>query len=665
MDHYNLKILLIIFFCFVLIVESASAQEIYNDDFDTLNFSEWTAITSDTWGIVNGMVSSSGGRPGLIFNKLSGETYISEIDMTGNDNLIADWIQLGFYFYYEEPNNYGRIVLADDNRGEDYYDQLKIETEGISLINTQININTSTNTSVEWDVMQHLKVVRLNKNVYVYSNDNLILTTEFKDDVKKGSVGFDITSSTGYFDNFYLRPITMKNASDYINELNLDSTNPTTRIGSIYTLSLDEVSNGDALFTLNKFGKTVDIATASQGQTVSLDFENGEEGVNFKVTRLFEAENNSAVWLEDIISASTDDLNLAVDKITLNPSYHQEEDMDIRFSITNQGGIRFTGTPGITITTQGSSQTLNPELDLASNESGSFNATLTAPQKPGSQTITISVKTEYSTIEGTADYQVKALNPAVTTLSADLREDNGIRGTVSLESPFPPDLVDWNTTALVKVYAVAENGKREVYSQEVPVTSDTFNIAVSYDEFYQGDGQYLVAVEIGGIQDNEFFEIVGPDYAYAPADRKLPPTIVSNDLYPQIIMLLLGMFAALSVRNHMHPASRSLPLDLVLIVCGSAVLAVALVGAQSDMAAVGIVLMGIGVGAAVIKKSDSPIGAMLQKDSHLHDYAGMLLVFLSAGYIVMLVPQWSFMVIIGTLIGYYTALNLYRGSGGE
>jgi hypothetical protein len=75
--------------------------------------------------------------------------------------------------------------------------------------------------------------------------------------------------------------------------------------------------------------------------------------------------------------------------------------------------------------------------------------------------------------------------------------------------------------------------------------------------------------------------------------------------------------------------------------------------------------MGIGVGAAVIKRSDSPVGAMLQKDSHLHDYAGMLLVFLSAGYIVMLVPQWSFMVIIGTLIGYYTALNLYRGSGGE
>jgi hypothetical protein len=36
------------------------------------------------------------------------------------------------------------------------------------------------------------------------------------------------------------------------------------------------------MFTLTKFGKTVDIATASEGDTVSLNFENGDEAVNFK-----------------------------------------------------------------------------------------------------------------------------------------------------------------------------------------------------------------------------------------------------------------------------------------------------------------------------------------------------------------------------------------------
>ena len=36
------------------------------------------------------------------------------------------------------------------------------------------------------------------------------------------------------------------------------------------------------------------------------------------------------IWLEDIISVSTDDLNIGVDEITINPSYYQEEDMSIQ-----------------------------------------------------------------------------------------------------------------------------------------------------------------------------------------------------------------------------------------------------------------------------------------------------------------------------------------------
>ena len=257
------------------------------------------------------------------------------------------------------------------------------------------------------------------------------------------------------------------------------------------------------------------------------------------------------------------------------------------------------------------------------------------------------------------------MNPAVTALTADLREDNGIRGTVSLESPFSPDLVDWDMTAMVKVYAIYENGKSQVFFKEVPVTGSTFDVGLSYDDFYQGDGQYLVVVEAGGMQDNEFLEIVGEDFTYSPGRKALPPTIISSDLYPQLMLLLIGMFAAVSVRNHMHPESRSLPLDLVLLACGGAVLLAAIVSMQTDMAVVGIVFFGIGAAAVIARRSDSPIKAFLIKDSHLHDLAGMLLVFLCAAYIVTQIQQWSFIVVIGTLIVYYTALNLYRGTGGE
>jgi len=660
------KLMLVFLLCFILGIGYAYAQGEYSDNFNTLDSSCWTAFTSDTWQIVNGAVSSTAGRTGLIFEKLDDKKYISEVDFTASKSRILDYALVGFYFYYEDSDNYGRVVFEDDNR-KDKRDLLKIEQKGPSFTNTKTYINTSTNSSIEFDpnTFHHLKVVRLNKNIYIYYDNHLALTTEFKDENPAGKVGFDVYACTGYFDNFYLRPITMENASGFINELKLTSTNPTTRIGSIYTLRLNGMTDGEALFGLSKSGELVDSSIASEGSTVSLNFENGKEGLNFKVTKLFDAKNYSAVWLEDIILANTEELILTIDKISISSSYHQEEDMDICFSVTNQGGITYSGKPEITITTEDDNKTVNPEFDITSGESENFNTMLIAPMKPGTHTVTISVRTEYTTIERSVDYQVRALNPTVTTLSANLWEDNGIMGTVGLESPFPSDLVDWNMTALVIVYAIAENGKRELYSKEVPVTSRIFDISIPYAEFYQGDGQYLVVVKASGMQDNEFMEIVGQDFTYTPGRKVLPSTIVSNDMYLHIIMLLLGMFAAVSVRNHMQQASRSLPLDLVLVVCGGAVLVAALVRVRSDMAAVGIVMLGIGAGAVMAKKGDFAIGAILRKDSHLHDFAGMLLVFLSASYIVMQIPQWSFMVIIGTLIVYYTALNLCRGTVGE
>lgn len=134
----------------------------------------------------------------------------------------------------------------------------------------------------------------------------------------------------------------------------------------------------------------------------------------------------------------------------------------------------------------------------------------------------------------------------------------------------------------------------------MPVTGSTFDIGLSCDDYYQGDGQYLVVVEAGGMQDNEFPEIVGEDFTYSPGRKALPSTIISSDLYPRLMLLLIGMFAAMSVRNHMHPQSRFLQPDLVLLACRGAVLVAAILITQTDMAVVGIVFTGIGAAAVLM-----------------------------------------------------------------
>jgi hypothetical protein len=670
MNENGLYKLVCIFILFhIIYIGYASAQEEYRDDFniEPLDSSSWASLKSDTWQIIAGTASNTGSRPGLVFTQFNDRQYLCEVNLTAKDTRISNYALVGFYFYYEDSDNYARIVFRSDNRGKNYTDAIVLESEGIDFTKTKTYINTSSNTSIEFNPnrMHHLKVNRLNKHIYVYFNNKLALTTEFKDSNPKGKVGFDIYACTGYFDNFYLRPITMVNASNHINELNLTQTNPTTCIGSIYTLHLDEVSNSNAHFSLSKFGKKIDNTTASKGDIVSLNFENGNEGVNFKITQLSENENNFEVRLEEIISASTDDLNLGIGDISINPIYYQEENIDIQFSVTNMGGVTYTGMPEIIVRTRGSRDTLTPEFDMAFNESEQFNTTLKATKEPGNQTLTITVETEYSTIEKSVDYQLRVLNPTASSLSANLQENNGIRGTVAIESPFSDELVDWNTTVAVKIYTFGRIGKKQVYSENIPFTAPTFNIAIPYDEFYHGDGQYVVTIDAGGKQDSKFLEIMGDDFTYKPQWNELPPMIFSGEIYLPLIMLLIGLIAAISVRNYMHRTTRSLPLDLIMIGCGVAVLAAALLAAvfirvQSDMAVAGVIIMGIGIGAAIIKRSDSSTGALLLKNSLLHDLVGMLLVFVSAGFILIFIPEWSLMVVIGTLVGYYVALNLYR-----
>lgn len=113
--------------------------------------------------------------------------------------------------------------------------------------------------------------------------------------------------------------------------------------------------------------------------------------------------------------------------------------------------------------------------------------------------------------------------------------------------------------------------------------------------------------------------------------KELPPTIVSSELYPPLVMLLIGMFAAVSVRN-LHTEARSLLLDLLAVACGIAVLTATFIRGESGMVAVGIVLTGAGIGAALVKRGESAMSKVLLIDSHLHDFAEMLLVCFSVRF---------------------------------
>ena len=220
--HFRNFKIIIIFLIVINLSGYALAEEEYTDDF-IINSNSWTE-QSGNWKIANGIASCDGKSCLMTFDRWDGTMYISEVDLTAFSSRYSNFSSVGFYLYYKDSDNYVGFNLRDDNRNNNNTDRPNLFFGGdYPFIRTQIHIDTSTNKSIEFDpnVMHHLKVVRLNKKIYIYFDNCLTFTTEFKDENPAGKVGLYVYECIGYFDNFYLRSITTKNASDYINKFNL------------------------------------------------------------------------------------------------------------------------------------------------------------------------------------------------------------------------------------------------------------------------------------------------------------------------------------------------------------------------------------------------------------------------------------------------------------
>jgi len=110
------------------------------------------------------------------------------------------------------------------------------------------------------------------------------------------------------------------------------------------------------------------------------------------------------------------------------------------------------------------------------------------------------------------------------------------------------------------------------------------------------------------MKNNRFFEVKGPDGEYRPREGEVvPPTVASDSMYPQLILLA-----------------------------------------------------GVGFMLVIAREHDQRINTLLMRGSPIHDFIGLMLIFFSASYLTLLLPEeWNMMVILGTLITYYTLINLH------
>ncbi len=337
--------------------------------------------------------------------------------------------------------------------------------------------------------------------------------------------------------------------------------------------------------------------------------------------------------------------------------------MNIGFSIANPGNIRFSGTSSVTIESGGRRSMLYPDLDLGAGKSQNFEAVLKVPDRPGVHTLNINLELDDGTeVTKSVDYNVTMFNPPLTTLSSDFIDDNGISGTVSFESAYPDKFVEWNTNITIQIFRIVQNGRERTYFKNISVMENRdHDIYVPYSDFYQNDGQYLVSVTLGNMKNERLFKIKGPDGIYNPAERS-EIIMVIDIINSQLILLLIGMVAAFSIRNHKKEKS-NITIDTVIAGCGSIIFIAGIWHGWINVTVTGIFMAGLGLMLYSSQKNDIRVQKLILLKTPLYDYAILAIIFLSMSYLILLIPEWNAILTMGTLIGYFIILNIKNRSG--
>ncbi|MHC1584086.1 MAG: hypothetical protein ACXQTM_05600 [Methanosarcinales archaeon] len=401
----------------------------------------------------------------------------------------------------------------------------------------------------------------------------------------------------------------------------------------------------------------------NKGEYTTFEY-GGDELLVFRLDDVFNATGAEKAWLGEVLAGSVSSDGVVAPKLDItvsSPEYaYKGEVVPVNVSVVNRGEQAFSGDVEVVVTLGGGHRvSLGEHLVLAPGEGKKWLLAVDAPEKPDEYTVVGVLRTGYASIRDEDVVVVKVLNPAVTTFSLGVREEGGIRGQLTLGLAFADDLVDWDLPVSVDVYLILEKGKKPVYSEEVVARGRSTDFFIPYERFYQGDGRYVVVARAGGVEDNEYLELVGVDFEYDPSEESLPPTIDGEGLQTQLLLLFMALVAVLTIRNQFYRNIMPLRLDLAFMGGGTAVTVLAVLLSMNDSTIKGIILLSAGIFLFILRRYDARMSGVFSKHSHLHDLSSLIVIFMAGGFLIKSVSlSTANLLLIGIPVAYGFALGL-------
>lgn len=609
-------------------------NQVYTDEFNhTLD--SWTQI-GGSWYVSNGTVQATGGRPALIFEEWEGDRYVFKSKFSADDSKTENYSQTGFYFYYRNEENYSRIVFADRN-SNDLEDMIIIEAKNVSITNKKMHISIADNKAFDFSPadFRYIKIVRLGRKIYVYLQDDLVYTAEFKDYSPRGGVGYDVFSSTGYFDEFYLRPISF-NSSFYEDSVTLEE-GSTLSLGKVYSLRLSEVAGEKALLSLERYGGRVDRTVTKYGDSTTLNDIDDEKYVEFSVDEVFDpAEGRGKVWIRDVFSRE-----IEVDKVSfldfkVEDNVLENSAMNFSAILMNTGNSSLEGTVNISFSVGGSSFENILDVDLGPGEAMPLKGSVTAPRTYGTHNAKLRAVLHGQAHSLTQKVQVITKEPPLKELK--VTADSGTGFTAEAVPSISEELVDWKLPYSLKVYRLSASGKREVHTEDGFFNSrgSEFNLEKVVRGGQENSSYYEAVLKAGGRTTVHILNVAGREgnedaSAENGGDAKIKKNDIGDNRATKLLLLtLLGLVTVNSVKMRRY-GHRNVPVEGVLVGGGALTIVVLFFFGENVLAGLAVLLAGVFF--AVSRRFDPRLSSICSKNDVLMDYLALLAVFTVAGAI--------------------------------
>ena len=314
------------------------------------------------------------------------------------------------------------------------------------------------------------------------------------------------------------RPLGLSGISTYQSSMILEK-DTFTPAGNGFQLQYSDTPYPNLAFVDGGQTRRYALTNISDGQTLFLKNAAGVSVMRLSVDRV----TDEKLDLSDILVAD-EKANVPVLKVkSINFSkIRAYEPAIIRVTILNDGKKNYTEEYGGSVDLylgEDKVDSISISENLASSETQEHSFELNS-RKAGDIELRAVVNTRYNTNSLSSMATIEApINPPLTGIPLYVEENkSGINLHLILNGP---DIIgeSWKDEAQVSIRILDPLGSRTFFERSYSVSGTEKNIEIPYEDFYQGDEQYLVTVKFRESENSVVTKIVGEDGNYNPPNN--------------------------------------------------------------------------------------------------------------------------------------------------